>query len=70
MNQTSDSFLKKYIKEALGRNKDPMLTCEICEKKEWFLTERCIDGGTVLVCEECAAGVPPRLCPDSLLLLD
>lgn len=70
MSQMSDAFLKAYIEEALARNKTPTLTCEICEKESWFLTERCIEDGTVLVCDECAAGIPPRLCPDSLLLLD
>ena len=70
MSQMSDSFLKEYIDEALARTQELKLICEICGSEEWFLTERCIDGGTVLVCDKCAAGIPPRFCPDSLLLLD
>ncbi len=70
MSQVSDYTLKKYIEEALERNDDLKLLCEICGTEEWFLTERDVDGGTLLVCDMCAAGIPPTYCPEGRHLLD
>ena len=64
------SIFQEYINEALRRNANPKLICDICGEEDWFMFERYVDGELILACEDCADFIPPSYNPEKLIDLD